>query len=838
MSAKKKSTLIYIACFLPLTGMAASLPFFTHTNTLAEQLGWVAARDNVCGGYFITEPMQSTTEGDAVNIASKHGLFSLHNTSTLEGPVTITRNGEELTANKAILYRDPVTFKLNTIDMLGNVNFKQANTLLIGKQGRYNFITKTKSLIDLLYRTPLNIRETPLSTAPLTAWGRAYQFSQTAPRIYELTDNSFSTCSPVNPTWQLKTSHLVLNKNTGRGYATHARLFVHGIPVFYFPYFNFSIDKQRKSGFLWPTVSGKWGPSIFTPFYWNMAPNYDMTITPGIMSKRGFQLSDEFRYLTSTSTGKIDVSALPSDRYFSNFQKKAQTNLDYTNPQSTPQNPASVTTAELRRLEDSSTTRKAFSWRDDSRFNEHWSNHLDFNYAGDDYYMSDFGSNLNAITQNQLLQEEDVYYKGKNWNFTGRMQAYQTLHPIDQNAVQNQYRRFPELILNGDYPDQPYGLEYFINNDVTHFDLLKTPGTDISLPVGNRIHTQPGVSLPFYRPSFYVTPRLQLALTDYNLTQTKDTNAPTAIHRAVPIADLASGLFFTRNLHVFGTSFTQTLEPQIYYTYIPYRHQSDIPIFDTTVNNLTYDQLFNYNRFTSIDRIGDANQISAGVSSRFIDQETGFEKVRLGVGEIIYFSNRHVTLCNSESVCSDNPFDHSNHQRLSPISGLLSYHVNQAWSTNANVLWDPISKQLTSTTLAFQYRPDERRLLNLGYSYARNDILTGVTSSSPINNLKVTDFSFAWPLAYNISAVGRWSQSWNDRHLQNLLYGLQYDTCCWAVQAVGGKAFVGADPNQNNALKYNSEFYIQFALKGLGDVGSGSPTGLLSTIPGYKAQDI
>src|SRR5579885_1162554 len=818
MSAKKKSRILSIiaaACLIPPIAISAAGADKANSNpdssssltkdALAKQLGWVVSPDTECGGYYLEEPFLyplANEKDNSVAVTSTSGLLSQRATSILEGKVTVTRSGQQMTANKAYLYRDPMTGKLNAIDMIGNVHLREPNSLVIGKKGRYNFITKSKSLIDILYRTSINnnrqiigsnnvpVKETQKARiiTSLTAWGKAYEFSQTDPKIYELSKASYSTCPPIDPTWRVKASHIVLNKNTGRGYATHARLLIRNIPVFYVPYISFSIDRQRKTGFLWPTLGGssKWGPYFLAPFYWNMAPNYDMTITPGILTKRGLQLSDNFRYLTETSEGNVTLSILPNDKAFRDFQTAAAENPQYTHPVDTSTQTAAVTQAELNRLLNDSDTRKSFLWRNDSRFNENWSSHIDYNYASDDYYLRDFGSNLNEITANQLLQEGDLYYKGPNWNFTGRIQAYQTLHPINESPVQNQYRRFPQLILNGDYPDQAFGLEYFINSELTHFDIRNTPGTTANLPIGNRMHVQPGINLPLYWTSFYVNPRLQMALTDYNLYQTADTGTPKNKQRAVPILDIASGLTFEKDAVYFGHAFQQTLEPQVYYTYIPYRNQTSIPVFDTTVNTLTYDQIFNYNRFTGIDRIGDANQIGVGITTRLIDQETGFEKVRLGVGDILYFAERRVTLCNDETTCSDNPSNHSNSQRLSPVSGVLNYHVNRSWSFNANAIWNPISKQLDNTTLAFQYQPDDVRLLNFGYTYARSgDVLSGISTTSPSNNLKVTDVSAAWPVFRDISVVGRWSQNWNHEHLQNLLYGLQYDTCCWAVRAVG-----------------------------------------------------
>lgn len=853
MSSKKKSKIILLIatiCLLPFVKLSASAKPPTLSPSLAEdylakQLGWVTNSENICGGYFLEQPFiyhVNVEKKSSVEITSHYGLIAQRGTSTLEGSVTITRTGQQLTANKVYLYRDPVTFKLMAADMVGDVNLREPNTLIVARSGHYDFTTNAKLLNDISYRTSLNGREIigpkvsneeilkERKITNLTAWGSAEALSQAEPKIYILKGASFSTCAPINPAWQVKGSKIVLNKNTGRGYVTNARILVKNIPVFYFPYVDFSIDHQRKSGFLWPTigvVSSSFGPNILTPFYWNIAPNYDMTITPGFLSKRGVQISDDFRYLTETSSGHFYVSALPDDRKFAILQDQ------YSNTYGNSTNPSIQ--AELNRLLNSSTTRKSLIWRDETRFNEHWSSHIDYNFAGDDYYLQDFGSSLNEITQNQLIQEGDLYFKSQNWNFIGRVQSYQTLHPIieGQPPIQNQYRRFPQLILNGDYPNQALGLEYFINSELTHFDIRNTPGTYANLPIGNRMHVQPGVSLPLYWPYFYINPRVQLALTDYQLYQIGYTGAPAGIHRSIPIFDVASGLSLIRNTNLFNHGYNQTLEPQVYYTYIPYRNQSSIPIFDTSVNTLTYDQLFNYNRFSGLDRIGDANQIGVGISTRLIEQQSGLEKVRFGIGEIIYFANRNITLCNNTS-CTDNPTNHSNYQRLSPVSAMLNYHVNPTWQLSANSIWNPISKQIDNATVALHYQPDELRILNLGYSYVFNgDIQSGIVTNSTQNNLKLTDFSAAWPVLQKISLVGRWSEDWNLSRLQNLLAGVQYDTCCWAVRFVGGRAFTQL---KNNTPQYNNEFYIQFALKGLGNIGSGNPAGLLSSINGYRTQ--
>src|SRR3990167_2461524 len=749
------------------------------TADIANQLGWINSGENSCGGYYLEGPFIYPADADkpnAIEITGNQGLYRGSGTSELES-LTIRHQGQQLTANQGFLYREAETGKLSIIDLIGNVHLQEPNTLVIAKEGRYHLVTKTKSLHDILYRTTLNGHEVagPKVTSEekqhdrkittLSAFGSANEFSQTEPRVYEFDKTTFSTCPPTDPVWQVKAGHIVLDKNTGRGYATDARIVVKNIPIFYFPYINFSIDRQRKSGFLWPVIghSKKWGGYLQTPFYWNMAPNDDMTITPGYLSLRGFQFVDYLRYLTHKGSGTMKFDVLPNDRAFRDFQAKAPGNINnYVNITG---NTTEIIQAELNRLENASPTRNSFIWRDDSQFNSNWSTYIDLNHASDDYYMEDFG-NLREITENQLLQEGDLYFKSEHWNSTLRLQSYQALHPIDRPPVTNQYRRLPQLILNGDYPDQFFGLDYFINNEITHFGLLKTPGASVNQPVGNRLNLQPGLSLPLNWPFFFINPRFQLAMTQYQLTQTQPTNTPGSKRRTLPIFDIASGLALSRDMTWFHHPFRQTLEPQAYYTYIPYRNQASIPLFDTTVNTLSYDQIFNYNRFSGIDRIGDANQIGVGMTTRLIDQRSGLEKVRLGVGDILYFSNRRVTMCNNTS-CTDNPFNPENKRRLSPVSGVIDYHVRNDWRISTNALWNPVSKQIDNATAGIHYQTDDTHIINLGYNYARNgNPFSCISTNNSQNNLKVTDISFSLPAPFirDLNLVGRLSHDWASNH--------------------------------------------------------------------------
>lgn len=869
MSAKKASIALLTSLGIAITvppfmAFSASASYCAITpssltqDSVAKQLGWVIDPEAKCGGYFVDNAFVypvKVERNSSVEVTSEHGLFAQKGASILEGQVTITRSGQQITANKMYLYRDPETFKLTSAEMIGNVRLREPNTVILGKRGRYYFDTKAKSLLEIYYRTTLAGQQVvgPKVTeeerceerkvTALSAWGKAYEFSQSEPKVYELCRASFSTCPPKGPSWKVKASHIVLNKNTGRGTATHARFYVKNIPVFYLPYLNFSIDRQRKSGFLWPIVglmSNQWGPYLLAPFYWNMAPNYDMTITPGYLTKRGWQISDHFRYLTETSHGYFNLNVIPYDKYFPIYKQKEFVIFR--------ENPSRTRQAELARLLNASNTRDGFVWRNDSQFDKHWSSHVDFNYASDDYYLKNYGSTINDVTTNQLAEYGDITYKDEHWNFVGRLQGYQTLHPIDEEEIKNQYRRLPQLILSADYPDQKFGLEYFIYNEATHFDILKNPGASNHIcpidcvncadcltlqPMGSRLHTQPGIALPIYLPYFYINPRIQFALTEYQLYQTRQTHTPNSIQRSMPIYDVAAGLSLNRDVSFCGNDYINVLEPQAYYVYIPYRSQRRIPLFDTTVNVLTFDQLFNYNRFTSIDRIGDANQVGAGITTRLIDQNSGIEKFRLGVGTIAYFAHRRVTACIGDQ-CTDNPENHSNFQRLSPISGLMHYYLFSNWTLDSTAIWNPVTKQLDNSDISLNYRPKENALLHLGYNFVHNgDVYAGTNVNSGRNNLKLTNISSIWPVTENLTTITRWDQDWNMNRFQNLILGLQYDTCCWATRLAYGREFTGLQVKHHNKPRYKDEFYIQFSLKGLGNIGSERTGGMLSSISGY-----
>lgn len=830
--------------------LTADMPAQSLTSSaIAKALGWIETGEGRCGGYYFEPSFISTDtplEKNHIQLSSNQGIvFSLHGTSISQGQITITQDGQQVIANKGYLYRDPATGKLNAVDLIGHVVLRQPNELVLADYGHVDLKMKKKSLHHILYR---NAVYSKISTAQpvmpsnqqvqhenkvyqLSAWGTAEQYEQNESKISIFQQATYTTCPPLSSAWQVKASQLELNKNTGRGVAKHARLLVKGIPVFYTPYLNFPIDSRRQTGFLPPAIrpnTTQSGAIITAPFYWNLAPNYDDTITPAVLFKRGIQVTNLFRYLTPETEGKIKITALPNDRLFAALKEK---NISAFQAPTTSQ-----TQAQFNRLENASTTRKALSWQNKARFDEHWTSTLDYNYVSDDYYTTNFSNGLTQVTTNQLLQQADLSYKGQFWQFRGNLQGYQTLHPLDQNPYANEYTRFPQLTLGGNYTDDNTGLSYSIDNDLSHFIIRKDPGADILKPFGTRLNVQPAISWPKYRPAFFFNPRLQFAMTQYEVNQIPANNNQPIIntnlqnpHRALPIFDISSGMYFERNVNLLQYDLTQTLEPQIYYTYIPYHNQNDLPVFDTTLNILTYDQLFTYNRFSGLDRIGDANQLALGLATRFMDQQSGTQKAYAGIGQIAYFHDRLVTLCSNDNPLQDcstfiNP---DNRVTRSPLSGVLSYSLTPYWTFTSNTIYDTHKNKTKNETLTLGYSTDSQRSVNLSYTYALDGayLPTNPVGSSA-NNLSQADLTFIWPVTHNWSTLGRWTENFNTSRFQNLLFGLQYDSCCWAVRFLVGRTFTNV--TLNNTLKYNTESYIQFALKGLGNFGTGDPNPTLN----------
>ena len=813
----KKIFFIIILWSICLSSYAAQTEFNKlPASDVANFLGWVnAPHKNLCGGSYqeppivVNYPVHGDVKKTPTTITSNHQVFySQQDISILTGNVRITQPGIEITADKVILYRDPKTGKVSDADLIGNVHLREYGKLIIGDHGHVYFKTNDVTVDNGIYFLSSNSTTT---TEQLHFWGRLKHALRDGNGVLTLHNASYSACQPANSAWHFRSSKVRLDKKGGSGSATNTLLFMKDIPVFYTPYLWFPINTQRKTGFLFPTFghSSDSGYQLFLPFYLNLAPNYDATITPKLYSKRGVLMDGIFRYLTGTSNGQLQLDYLYDDHEFSDFKDSSANKYPSTDPY-------------LRRLKNNGNNRAAIAFQNNSQFNEHWSNYTEVNYVNDDYFMQDFGDLPSTINNDQLPNRFDLNYDAEHWRFLGRLQAFQTLHQLDDHP-EYQYSRLPQLDLIGTYPDQAYGLEYQINNEFVYFDNRKYEfaAQEIpqnNLPKGSRINVQPAVSLPLNWGGAYLDPKLQAQGTFYSLTNQKP-NMDSSISRTLPIFDIDSGLIFERNTDLFGTGYTQTLEPRLFYLYVPEKNQDDIPFFDTDLSTFDFDNLFRTNRFSSIDRMGDANQFSLALTSRFLNAESGQEKLRASIGQILALQKH--TICDQNNNCAADPLTEYN---TSPIYGELKYDLTPYWSATGDMAWDTHQNQVNSTDLTIQYNANNDHIFNIGYNY----MVGGDTYKDKPVDLNRIDVSTSWLVWQRWRVFGDWNYYLSYHNTQSALYGLQYDSCCWAIRFVAARLYRGVD----NA---DDQFYVQFLFKGIGNIGTGGTGGLLAErISGFQ----
>jgi len=810
---------------------------FSSLNTIniGEYLGWVNDDSaNQCGGYYLATPMlytgpksekETAIEKMPLQITAESGEFYFKGKSTLSGNVVIMQTNKQVFADTAHVYRD-ADGSLNDINMLGNVRLQEPGKLLIADVAMVPIQDDQVShfsLYDVIYRITISdLKTEPMSTplseknnqpsvkeSGLIAWGYAKKAEQTAADQLDLRYASYSTCPPERKTcaWHLTSQDIHLNKTDGEGTAYHSVLWLDNFPIMYLPYFNFPIDDRRKSGFLYPGFASSTtnGFSYTQPYYFNLAPNYDMIVSPTYFEKRGEYIETDFRYLTPSSRGAFDLGVIPNDRKFAQFKKDAPSQYSSGD--------------QLDALENDSDTRGIFHWLNDTTFDKNWAGHIDYTYVSDDYFLEDIQENDSS--DNQLQQQGRVNYYGEYWSFEALLNNYQTLHPINQDPIYNQYARLPELKFNTDIPDDIPGVDYGGSAQFDYFYIAKNPDESTAPTTGYRYNLHPKTEFPIKKTYGYITPGIEIDATSYQLSHPESGN-PNDPSRVLPLLDIDTGLYFNRDTSVWGDSYTQTLEPRLYYLYVPYENQNNLPVFDSALYTLTYDQLFQNNRFSSVDRIGDANQLSYGASTRYIDQRNGMEKMNVSLGQILYFEDRQVSLCDTQECAEQNT------QSVSPVVAQTNYFFSTQWSFSGDTAYDADQQSFQNASLMIHYKKDERRVINLGYSYVGDGALYTDQyddNNSNLANLSQVHASYAWPVSAQWNTLG--SVDWDTSYTNGVSFmaGAEYSTCCWGVSFLVNQKLTGVNNGEN---QFDRVYYVQFVLKGLGAANSRGSSSLIS----------
>lgn len=815
--------------FIYLVISLLCLPSVMYANDANDD--WVCTPDpkSLCHGHYLQEPLPFPGQTDQylktlpTTITSDQGEFRPDGNSILRGHVHVIEGNRQLFADHATIHRDPN--KKQAIDFIqadGHVKLTEPGMRLDGKHAEIFVEKNTKIIQDATYR--LYDRHGRGAAQFITVYDKTKMVLKKA---------TYTTCAPCQKTWVLKADNVDLNKKTGRGRARHARLYVYIFPIFYMPYLDFPIDDRRQTGFLFPSYgsSNRSGLEIGAPFYWNIAPNYDATLTPTLYSQRGLELKGQFRYLLPNNQGELDGSILPNDRKYRTFRAKS-----LANHPNIPNNDPRITAL------NTNNNREFLRAKHTTSFNQHWTTNLLYHTVGDDNYFMDFGNTSGTASTTQLLQQGELLFQSSHWNLQTRLQQYQTLHPFAGPITADVYKRLPQIALQNSYLDLPCGLAWTTKGEFSHFDHKKDPLTNNAFTVGDRFQLRPGLSLPIEAAGWFLKPRIQADFLGYALTLSPNDRATLLAksNRVLPIFDFDSGLIFERNLSIKQEPYIQTLEPRAYYLYVPYRNQNTLPIFDTGYPGFDYNQLYWENRFTGLDRLGDANQVTLGVTSRFITEKTGRERVSLTAGQIFYFKDREVTICNplTNPACFKQEYPNGHTRKRSSLIGLARLNLIDNWSLNGNVEWNQYQKQMDKEALGIQYQPDEHSVINLGYQFLRKN----PTDPSPITGLPQrldqTDTSLAWPLTQKWRVLGRWHYDLHNHRSNEILMGIEQQGCCTTVRLVVSRFLQPFDNTQpNNTRRYAQAIFFQFVFKGFAGIGNNKVTNTLQRIPGYRWRD-
>ena len=576
----------------------------------------------------------------------------------------------------------------------------------------------------------------------------------------QLAEVSYTTCPPESNDLIIEAGEIELNTQTGVGAARSVRLRFQGVPILYTPYLSFPITDARKSGVLTPEIgsTGRSGNELSIPYYWNIRENYDATITPRLLTDRGLQIATEVRYLLQNSDGKLEVEYLPDDNKFND-------------------------------------NRHLLRFGHQTLFAGGWRNQIDLTDVSDNQYFEDLGGSLSIASITHLNRSVAFDFFSDSWSLLGRVQDFQTI----DSAIQPEdepYQRLPQIYARGYWPDSLLGLSYGLDTELVYFD------RDVGV-TGWRLNAAPEVALPFEKPGWFVIPAVRLDYTRYDL-QDITPGQDEQPSRTVPIASLDTGLYLERSMKS-AERRVQTLEPRLLYVHVPFREQSDLPVFDTIVPDLNLVQLYRKNRFLGVDRIADTDQLSVGVTSRIIDVDSGRELMSATIGQALYLSEQRVTLPGESPVVSDSS-DYIAEVRFLLYEN-LNFDVGHQWSGGDG--------GTTQSEARLQYRPQSNKVLNLAYRFRRQSLEQG-------------DVSWSWPLSQSWNFVGRYKYSFRDDKALEQFYGLEYESCCWGLRLVGRRFISTRDGTRDSSIG------LQLVLKGMTSVGTKADRLLERGILGYS----
>ncbi|HIU38006.1 MAG TPA: LPS-assembly protein LptD [Candidatus Aphodousia faecigallinarum] len=711
-------------------------------------------------------------------------FISADQMETTDDQIILTGDAEVRRA-RTIIRGNNITYtqSTDTVDVKGDAVVLRDGVRFAGPELNYQIETETGEMQDASYAYPAR------RIQGKTKYAR-FESGQST----QLRDATLSTCKPGSKAWWIQADTLTIDETTNLATVHDASFHLAGLPVMGLPYAFFPVGTERQSGLLAPTISlsSDLGLDYAQPIYWNIAPNYDYTFTPRLVTKRGVILGNEFRFLTPNMGGTLNYDWMPHDRHEDESRYGARVD--------------------------------GWAQWNDIRFR------ANYNRVSDGDYLDDFSGNLAESDESVLPQDLFMTYGKDFWHASLSVQKNQVLNRDHHAPIDKPYEKVPQFAWNAYYADF-HGFEISSTFEATKF---KHKDEDFK-PEGDRFYMQHSVAYPMRGAAWFVTPKAMITGVSYNLTglNNLDQQFRESIgyeknsQFIVPTFSLDTGLIFERDASWFGTDATQTFEPRLFYVYTPYRDQSKMPVFDSSYADLSFGSFFMENEFTGHDRVSEANQVSLILTSRYLDRKTGFEWLRASIGQRFYFSDQDVAL-NRYTINNWRWYQNGNRSteglnqdKKSDYLGNVTAHLTKDVVVSTTAQYSTDESRFTRINAGIRWQPKSSAVMGLYYRY--DDLPTTALA----DRIKQIDFGVQWPLTNTLYGLARYNYALDESKPVEMLAGIEYVADCWALRLVGQRTLDSED-------RYDTTFFIQLELTGLGSVGSDPIEDLRRAIPGYR----
>ncbi|HAT7506746.1 LPS assembly protein LptD [Citrobacter braakii] len=742
--------------------------------------------------------VQGETNELPVTITADNAKGNYPDDAVFTGNVDIAQGNSRLQADEVQLHQKQAEGQpepVRTVDALGNVHYDDNQVILKGPKGWSNLNTKDT-----------NIWEGDYQMVGRQGRGKADLMKQRGENRYTILENgSFTSCLPGSNTWSVVGSEVIHDREEQVAEIWNARFKLGPVPVFYSPYLQLPVGDKRRSGFLIPNAKYSTNNyfEFYLPYYWNIAPNMDATITPHYMHRRGgIMWENEFRYLTQAGAGLMEFDYLNSDKVYEDEHPK-----------------------------DDNSRRWLFYWQHAGVMDQVWRFNVDYTKVSDSSYFNDFDNKYGSSTDGYATQKFSVGYAVQNFDATVSTKQFQVFD--DQNN--SSYSAQPQLDVN------------YYQNDVGPFDTriygqaVHFVNTNDNMPEATRVHLEPTINLPLSNNWGSINTEAKLLATHYQQTNLDWYNSnprnvnklDDSANRVMPQFKVDGKMIFERDMNMLAPGYTQTLEPRAQYLYVPYRDQSHIYNYDSSLLQSDYSGLFRDRTYGGLDRIASANQVTTGVTSRVYD-DAAVERFNISVGQIYYFT---------ESRTGDDNIKWENDDKTGSLvwAGDTYWRISDRWGLRSGIQYDTRLDSVATSSSSIEYRRDENRMLQLNYRYASSEYIQATlpsyysTAEQYKNGISQVGAVASFPIADRWSIVGAYYFDTNVNKEADSMLGLQYNSCCYAIRFGYERKLNGWDDTQKHAV-YDNTIGFNIELRGLSsNYGLGTNQMLRSNILPYQS---